>query len=232
MSAIPRRVITSLSGTAVALVLAATAASAHVHVIPDTTASGADAQLTFRVPSEEPVARTTRVVLTLPQDRPLPSVAVKPLPGWTVSVTEGPLPKPMTVDGTTLTKAPRTITWTASAAAALGPDQYQDFSLAVAPLPSPGELVFPVTQTYSDGTVVQWNQPSPAGKPEPEHPAPAFVVTAAAADATPAQATSAVRASGVADPVARWLAGASLVLAVLGLGAVALGRRRTAGRGA
>ena len=233
MSALPRRVITSLSGTAVALVLAATAASAHVHVIPDTTASGADAQLTFRVPSEEPVARTTRVVLTLPLDRPLPSVAVKPLPGWTVSVTEGPLPKPVTVDGTTLTKAPRTITWTASAAAALGPDQYQDFSLAVAPLPSPGELVFPVTQTYSDGTVVQWNQPSPAGKPEPEHPAPAFVVTAAvpdaAADATPAQASSASRASEAADPVARWLAGAALVLAALGLGAVGMGRRRVAG---
>ena len=234
MSAIPRRAIASLSGTAVALVLAATAASAHVHVIPDTTASGADAQLTFRVPSEEPVARTTRVVLTLPQDRPLPSVAVKPLPGWTVSVTEGPLPKPVTVDGTTLTKAPRTITWTASAAAALGPDQYQDFSLAVAPLPSPGELVFPVTQTYSDGTVVQWDQPSPAGKPEPEHPAPAFVVTAAVsdaatADATPAQAPSATRGAGVADPVARWLAGAALVLAGLGLGAVGMGRRRIAG---
>lgn len=233
MSAVPRRVIASLSGAGVTLVLAATAASAHVHVIPDTTASGADAQLTFRVPSEEASATTTRVVLSLPQDRPLPSVAVKPVPGWTVSVTEGPLPKPLTVDGTTLTKAPRTITWTASAAAALGPDQYQDFSLAVAPLPSPGELVFPVTQTYSDGTVVHWDQPSPAGKPEPDHPAPAFVVTAAAPDsatgaAAPGQ-SAATATSAPTDLLARWLAGAALVLAALGLGATLLGRRRAAG---
>lgn len=231
MSAIPRRIIASLAGAGCAIVIGATAASAHIHVIPDTTASGADAQLTFRVPSEEPSARTTRVVLSLPQDRPLPSVAVKPVPGWTVSVTEGLLPKPVTVDGTTLTKAPRTITWTASAAAALGPDQYQDFSLAVAPLPSPGELVFPVTQTYSDGTVVRWDQPSPAGRPEPEHPAPEFVVTATAPDpATPAETqthrTPTPDTSGTADPVARWLAAAALVVAVLGLAGAALGRRR------
>lgn len=232
MSAIPHRIIASLAGAGCAIVIGATAASAHVHVIPDTTASGADAQLTFRVPSEEASARTTRVVLSMPQDRPLPSVAVKPVPGWTVSVTEGLLPKPVTVDGTTLTKAPRTITWTASAGAALGPHEYQDFALAVAPLPSPGELVFPVTQTYSDGTVVRWDQPSPAGKPEPEHPAPQFVVTAAAPDpataaGTQTHGTTTPSTSAAADPVARWLSSAALVVAAFGLAVAALGRRRS-----
>jgi uncharacterized protein YcnI len=223
------RVIVAASGVGVAAVLAASAAAAHVHVIPDNTASGGDAQLTFRVPSEEPVAKTTRVVLTLPTDRPLPSVSIKPVPGWTATVTEGPLPKPVVVDGTTLTKAPRTITWTASPASALGPDQYQDFSIAVAPLPSPGELAFPVDQAYSDGTVVHWDQPSPAGKPEPDHPVPAFVVTAAAADASPAPAHVVSPASSTSDQLARWLAAAALVVAVLGLVGVALGRHRRRG---
>jgi uncharacterized protein YcnI len=227
------------TGVGAAVVLAATVASAHVHVIPDDTASGGDAQLTFRVPSEEPVATTTRVVLTLPQDRPLPSVAIKPLPGWTASVTEGPLPRPVTVDGTTVTRAPRTITWTASPAAALGPDQYQDFSIAVAPLPSPGELIFPVTQIYSDGTVVHWDQPSPAGQPEPEHPAPSFVVTAAAPD-TPnpsaddqTRAVTAALARSASDPMARWLGVVALVVALavvaFSLARLLLERRRAAG---
>lgn len=228
MSAIPRRTIASLFGTAAALLFVASAASAHVHVIPDTTASGADAQLTFRVPSEEPNAKTTLVELTLPSDRPLASVAVKPVPGWTATVTEGPLPHPITVDGTTLTKAPHTITWTANASAALGPDQYQDFSLSVAPLPSPGALVFPVVQTYSDGTVVHWDQPSPGGKPEPEHPAPSFVVTAAVPDSGSAgQTRPAVGAASTSDSLARWLSAAALLLGAAALAGVGLGRRTT-----
>ena len=35
-----------------------------------------------------------------------------------------------------------------------------------------GSLSLPATQTYSDGTVVKWDQPTPAGGKEPEHPAP------------------------------------------------------------
>jgi uncharacterized protein YcnI len=224
--------LTAIAATAgAALVLGATAASAHVHVIPDNTASGGFAQLTFRVPSEEPVAKTTKVELTLPGDRPLASVAVKPVAGWSVTVTDAPLAKPVTMDGTTLTKAPHVISWTASPAAALAPGQYQEFSIDAGPLPSPGTLTLPVAQSYSDGTVVNWDQTSQDGKPEPEHPAPAFTVTASTgggddAPATSPDAAAPTPARPTADPVARWLAGGASAVALIGAATAIMRRRR------
>ena len=166
-------------------------ASAHVRVKPDATASGGYAGLTFRVPNESDTASTTRIVLTLPQDRPLANVSIRPVPGWTATVVQADLPTPVTSNGATLTKAPRTVTWTASSpAAAVAPGQYQEFAISAGPLPTPGQLLLPVAQTYSDGTVVNWNQPQESGKQEPEHPAPQFVVTAAADPAQPAATTA------------------------------------------
>ena len=69
-------------------------ASAHVRVKPDTTAAGSYAGLTFRVPNESDTASTTRMVLTLPQDRPLGHVSVRPVPGWTATVTRPPSRRP------------------------------------------------------------------------------------------------------------------------------------------
>jgi hypothetical protein len=37
-------------------------------------------------------------------------------------------------------------------------------------------MVFTATQTYSDGTVVEWDQPTPASGEEPEHPAPTLTI--------------------------------------------------------
>ena len=160
--------------------LAAQAAQAHVRVQADSTQSGSFSQLTFRVPNEEDSAGTVTVQVTLPQDTPFLHVSTKPLPGWTATVTEQPLPAPVTVSGTTVTKAPRTVTWQAQAGTRIEPGQYQDFDISAGPLPAAGTVLLPATQTYSDGTVVAWDQPTPAGGPEPEHPAPALVVTAAA----------------------------------------------------
>jgi Domain of unkown function (DUF1775) len=36
---------------------------------------------------------------------------------------------------------------------------------------------FPATQTYSDGTVVHWDQPTPPGGAEAEYPAPTLALT-------------------------------------------------------
>jgi periplasmic copper chaperone A len=251
-AAVPRRTrvarATAIAAATVAATLAgAGAASAHVHVIPDSTASGSYSQLTFRVPNESPTASTTKIVLTLPQNTPLSSVSTRPVPGWKAVVTDARLPKPVSVSGTTLTTAPHVVTWIAGPGAAVRPKQYQEFAISAGPLPAPGQIMFPVTQAYSDGTVVSWSEPMKAGQPEPEHPAPVFTITAAtgsddgppaspsvtssAAAAPAAAASGPVHAGTTSDPAARWLAGAAGVVALLTAAGLFLGRRRTgAGR--
>lgn len=236
-----RRVVAALGLTAALIAGSAAAAQAHVHVDPDTTTSGSFSELAFRVPNESPTAGTVKVSVELPTDTPFLSVSTRPLPGWDVALTRAPLPKPVTVDGTTVTRAVRTVTWTARPGTRIGPDEYQEFDVSVGPLPSPGLVVLPATQTMSDGSVVHWDQPAPASGVEPEHPAPSFTVTAATAaaghDATAghdtaagddragAASTDAGHVEGT-DTLARTLGGIALVLA-LGAGGFALaGRRR------
>jgi uncharacterized protein YcnI len=210
----------------------ATGASAHVGVLPDSTVSGHEAQLTFRVPDESETASTVKLVVTLPQDRPFTDVSTQPMPGWTATVTEAPLPKPVNVGGATITKAPRTVTWTAQPGTKIAPGEYQNFNFATDALPAAGEMVLPVAQHYSDGTVVSWTEPTVAGKAEPEHPAPVFTVTAASASeagATPAATTQASGTSAPAetttDNTARVLGGIALLVALVAGGLVLLRRR-------
>ena len=159
--------------------LAVGTAGAHVNVTADDRTAGAYSALTFRVPNESDDASTTAVSVQLPQDTPFPSVRTRPLPGWTAKVVRAALPAPVEVNGATLTAAVRTVTWTADEDAAIGPGQYQEFSLAVGPLPEAGTILLPATQTYSDGEVVRWDEPAPASGEEPEHPAPVLEVVAA-----------------------------------------------------
>jgi uncharacterized protein YcnI len=163
--------------------LALGSADAHVTVSADVSTSGAYSALTFRVPSESDEASTTAVSVQLPQDTPFSSVRTRPVPGWTAKVVRAPLPRPVKVNGATLTAAVRTVTWTADDDAAIGPDQYQEFSLAVGPLPAPSTIPLPATQTYSDGEVVRWDDPAPASGEEPEHAAPVLEVVEAGASA-------------------------------------------------
>jgi uncharacterized protein YcnI len=226
--------------TAVA-VLSAPAASAHVRVFPDTTEGGRYAKLTFRVPNESDTAGTTSLVVTLPEAAPLGSVSVLPIPGWTASVTNAKLAKPIVVHGTTLDEAPRTVTWTAAPGTQVAPGQFQEFSISAGPLPESGDMVFAAAQKYSDGTVVDWNEPAPADGSEAEHPAPEFAITPAAGDAHgatedeaagPAQGAAVLAATKAADDAdgrastALWLAAVSLVIGAGGVLVGAVGIRR------
>ncbi len=208
-----------------AVVVAAGPASAHVVVHADSTTPGSEAELTFRVPSEEPTASTVAVTVTLPTDHPLAEVDVKPVAGWRITVRDAPLNPPVVDEGTTITTAPHTVTWTATDKAAwIAPDQFLDFSVSAGPLPASGTLTFAARQVYSDGSVVTWDQPTVAGRPEPEHPAPSLTIAAASRPAPSATG----RRPAPADATARWLAGAALVVALAGLSLSAvqgLGRR-------
>jgi uncharacterized protein YcnI len=234
----PRRQHVSRLAAVTALAAAVTAAfvgtaDAHVQVLSDSTTAGSSTALTFRVPNESDTAGTVKVAVQLPQDTPFLEVSAKPMTGWTVTSVEERLPKPVVYEGTTLTKAVRTVTWTADRGTRIGPGEYQDFSLAVEPLPAAGTTIrLPATQTYSDGEVVHWDQATPAGGEEPEHPAPELRVTAASTVGTASPAPGGSNAPVTAGPtrsdgLARGLAGAALLIAVAGLVIALLGRRRT-----
>ncbi|WP_028049538.1 YcnI family protein [Cellulomonas sp. URHD0024] len=211
MPSIRRRTrIATVAVAALALVvLTAAAASAHVHVDPDETAAGEFTVLTVRVPNESATAETRQVVVDLPTDHPLLSVSTKPIPGWTAAVVKAPLPEPVDFFGTTLTEAPATVTWTATAGSEIADGQFQEFEISVGPLPDDGtELAFPTHQVYTDGTVVDWTEPTPDSGEEPEHPLPTFTTTAADGEghdhAAPAgaEATPTVSAAATATPTA------------------------------
>ncbi len=220
--------------------LPAVAAQAHVSVKADSTSAGSFSQITFRVPNESDTAGTVKVSVELPTETPFRFVSVKPIPGWAIDAKATPLAEPVEAEGTTLTKAVQTVTWTAEKGNQINSGEYQEFSISAGPLPAAGDLPLPATQTYSDGEVVTWDQPTPASGEEPEHPAPVVAVVAAEAQAegeagaeasqaapAPVEETAAATAGG-SDPTARGLAGAALVvgLAAGALGALGL-RRRT-----
>lgn len=216
------------AATATLMTFGLGAASAHVTVTPDAPAEGASTQVTFRVPSESQTAKTTKIKVDLPTVTPFTSVRVKPVPGWTAEVVRGALPQPVTVNGATITEAPLSVSWTANdEATQLTIDQYQMFSMHVGRLPQSGTTVMlPVAQSYSDGSVRNWDDPVVEGQGEPEDPAPSFVTTAAAAsaqhghaDTAPAtQATEAV-ASVNPDAPSPGLIWAALAAGLLGLAA-------------
>lgn len=221
------------------LLAGALPADAHVQVEADDATAGGFAVLTFRVPNESDTAGTIGVTATLPRDTPFLSVSIRPVPGWTVTTTEAPLPKPVVVDGTTITKAVRTASWKADRGNRIGQGEFQEFALSVGPLPAAGTIALPVAQTYSDGTIVEWNQPTPASGDEPEHPVPTFTVAAAADDhsaaatptptpGAPAGTDSGTFFTGGPDPLARVLGGLGLLAGVAALVVALVGRRRGA----
>jgi uncharacterized protein YcnI len=246
-----RRAASVALALGVLILVSGTAAQAHVQVIADQTAAGSEStKLSFRVPTESEKASTVKLVVSMPTDTPLAEVLVEPLPGWTVAVTQAKLPKPVDLDGTTLTEAPSTVTWTATAGHGVPPGGFQEFVLSAGPIPDDAKVLsFPTVQTYSDGSVVKWNQPQAAGADEPENPLPSFTVTAAepeegaaapAATATPAASSEPSAAASAATPatssdssssdsLGRGLGAAGLIAGLIGLAFGVLAWRRSTG---
>lgn len=172
-----------------AVVGLAGAATAHVEVQPAEAPAGQPATFSFRMPNEDPKADTISLQVRFPAGPVVTGVAAPPMDGWTIAITNRPLPAPVTVGATTVTEVVDTITWTG----ALPPGRADYFNVTTGPLPSDAaEIVFSATQTYSDGQVVVWDQPEVAGGAEPAHPAPVLTITgatAAVATTTPALTT-------------------------------------------
>jgi len=189
-----------------------TAAYAHIPVSSTDAARGAEsAKLVFRVPTESETATTTSVSIALPTKTPFASVTPEVKPGWKITIDTQKLPEPTKVGEFTLTKAVQSVTWTTDGDG-IPADQFDEFALAVGPVPEADRIAFVAVQKYSDGQVVKWDQIQKGDK-EPEHPAPTLELAAAPTDSDHSART------------ASWLSGGALVAAVAAL-VVALRQNR------
>ncbi len=152
-------------------------ASAHVTVSSASAVQGGYAKVTFRVPNEKATAGTVKLEVTFPEDAPIPSASIKPVPGWRAEIEKRTLSTPITVHGASVTEGVAKVTWTANPGTAIEPGQFQEFDVSVGPLPSVDQLILKALQTYSDGDIVRWiDEPTPGV--EVEHPAPILALSA------------------------------------------------------
>src|ERR1700757_978722 len=192
---------------------------AHVHASSDNAVRGAMAIVTFQVPNEsDKGALTTALSVTLPD---VTAVGTEAMTGWTARL-----------DRDAASGTVHSVTWTAAPNGGIGVDQFALFRVSLQ-LPDTDTVSLPATQTYSDGSIVKWDQPPLPGGGEPEHPAP--MLTLAAGPLTPHEhhpssgiPTNHAGTAGQSkspDNTARLLGGAALVIGALGICLVLVRRR-------
>lgn len=219
---------------------------AHISLHPNTIPAGAFVTLDVRVPGEQEGAYVKKVDMLLPPA--FTSVNYENVPGWTVKVVNQKLTTPIQTDSGPVNEQVSQIIWTwTGPAGQVNNNQFIQFPLSVA-IPSnvAGQaLQFKTIQTYSNGQVVHWIDPSLSA----EHPAPAINITAKGgmiedvagkeAGPTPEQANTGQSTPARTPTVAKSTGGASkglgitaLILGALGLlaglGALAVARRTRA----
>ncbi|HEV3320103.1 MAG TPA: YcnI family protein [Solirubrobacteraceae bacterium] len=159
---------------AAALVAPATA-QAHISLHPNTIPAGAFATLDVRVPGEQEGAHVTKVDTLFPPG--FTGVDYENVPGWAAHVIEAKLATPVIEDGETIDTEVSQIVWTwTGPLGKVNNGQFVNFPLSLAiPADAAGRaLEFKTVQTYSNGQVVHWIDPSLSA----EHPAPRINVTA------------------------------------------------------
>jgi uncharacterized protein YcnI len=204
------------TGAAMSLGLVAGAAPAwaHVHADADNPTPGSYSVITFQVPNEsEKGALTTQLSVALPN---VASASTEAMPGWTARL-----------DRNAAAGTVSAVTWTAAPGTGIRADQFALFRISVK-LPDTQTVSLPATQTYSDGTVVKWDQPTPPGGAEPEYPVPEIALTGAKAESDDHQLPTAQTAATQTAPdnTARWLAGGALAVAAVAVATAFLIRRR------
>jgi len=128
--------------TLLALVVAG-AASAHARISPAVSVSGELQLYSLAVPTEKENAATTAITLLLPKGFSIDSFV--PSPGW----------KRVSTD--------TSVTW----AGGHTPSEEDSFFEFLAQPAKSGTYTFEVRQTYSDGSIVDWNGSESAEAPAP-----------------------------------------------------------------
>jgi uncharacterized protein YcnI len=134
-------------------VAAPAAAFAHARVSPAVSLSGALQLYSLAVPTEKEGATTTKIVLSVPKGFGIDSFAPPPA-GWTQSVRSS---------GSGEEAVVQQVTWSGGKTPT-GQDSLFQFLAQPA---SPGTYTFHVEQTYSDGSIVNWDGPESSASPAP-----------------------------------------------------------------
>lgn len=226
--------------------LAPACAEAHISLHPNTIPAGAFATLDVRVPGEQSGAYVKQVDVLFPHG--FTGVDYEHVAGWKTKVIEAKLASPIQEDGETIDTEVSQIVWTWEGPLGKVEDgQFINLPLSLAiPTDASGKaLEFRTVQTYSNGQVVHWIDPSLTA----EHPSPRINVTAkggviedlAGEEAGPAAGESPSAASTTTSDAGKptssgrsggnGLAIAALILAALallaGLGALYRGSARS-----
>lgn len=162
------------SATLVALSVLAAPAAAEVTVSPSAAAKNSSTTLRFQVVNDRSETETTKVEIMLPAAHPLPGVTVRPRDGWDYEVQRVDLPTPIDLNGRQITRAVQSVVWRADDSGdRIRPGEHEEFELRVARLPGDMEsLKFAAAQTYADGQVDHWREPTPNSTETPTGPAP------------------------------------------------------------
>jgi uncharacterized protein YcnI len=153
MPTIIRRVVAiPLLATFATLAFASTA-WAHAAISPPTAETGVLQQFTLAVPTEEDGATTTEIQLTVPDGVAIDSFEATP--GWTRTVS---------ASGSGEDAVVHTVTWTGGH---VPTDEDSVFHFQATLTGGSKTYVFGVRQTYSDGTIVEWNGDETSDTPSP-----------------------------------------------------------------
>ncbi len=142
----------ALAAATLAALAGAASASAHAHVSPPVALAKSGQLFSLDVPTEKEGAATTKVVLTLPQGFSIDSFVDSP--GWKRQVQS---------TGSGESSVIQRVTWTGGH---VPTDEIAHFSF-LGSADSDKTYTFGVEQTYSDGSIVNWNGPESSDNPAP-----------------------------------------------------------------
>jgi uncharacterized protein YcnI len=152
MKAVPKLMVATGAAAVAGLVFAA-AASAHAIMSPAVAKAKVLQQFTLSVPTEKEGLTTTKIELTIPSEFAIDSFEPPPA-GWTQQTRS---------TGSGENTVVQKVTWTGGHT----PTEQDSVFRFNAAVTKTGNVTFDVRQTYSDGSVVDWNGPESSDTPAP-----------------------------------------------------------------
>src|SRR5579871_133029 len=146
-----RRLIT-LAATALAALAVSAAASAHARISPPVSLAKQLQLYSLAVPTEKANAYTTKIVMTVPSGFSIDSFV--PSPGWT---------RVLKQTGSGDSAVVQQVTWTGGHV----PTEEDSLFQFLGETSKTGTFTFQVEQTYSDGSIVNWNGTESSANPAP-----------------------------------------------------------------